>query len=164
MDVLRRIAAAPGDWTAEGVLDGLPVHLPPDAAPRDLPDWLREVSLLSDAAANIGSTTFLVWWQDAAPDLLPEVMAAFRAVGLGHRADLLDRARRAVDPRELAPEPTGVGLFGLAPAPSRVDAVAEEGWAVLAEVEEALRRAEESGPALYDVLLAHAAAGLSRPA
>lgn len=161
MDPLRRIATAPGEWTAEQVLDALPVHLPPDAPPRDLPSWLREVSLLSDAATNIGATGLLVWWQDAAPAVLPDVVAAFRAVGLGDRADLLDRARRAVDPRELGPDTTSVVIDGVAVSRTRADAVSEERFAVLAEVGQALRRAEESAPTLYDALLAHASAGLA---
>jgi hypothetical protein len=161
VDPLRRIATAPGEWTAEQVLEALPVHLPPDAPPRDLPSWLRQVSLLSDAATNIGATGLLVWWQDAAPAVLPDVVAAFRAVGLGDRADLLDRARLAVDPRELAPDTVSVIVDGTVVTKTRADAVSEERFAVLAEVEQALRHAEEAGPTLYSALLAHAAAGLA---
>jgi hypothetical protein len=113
VDPLRRIATAPGEWTAEQVLEALPVHLPPDAPPRDLPSWLRQVSLLSDAATNIGATGQLA------------------------------------------------GVDGTVVTKTRADAVSEERFAVLAEVEQALRHAEEAGPTLYSALLAHAAAGLA---
>jgi hypothetical protein len=80
---------------------------------------------------------------------------------LGDRADLLDRARRAVDPRELAPDTASVLIDGAVVTTARGDSVSEERFEVLVEVERALRQAEETGPTLHDALLAHAAAGLA---
>jgi hypothetical protein len=162
VDELHRIAANPAGWTAQEVLSALPVHLPPDAPPADLPGWLREVCLVSDAVVNIASSTVLVWWQDGAPTLLPEVLGALRSVGLNDRADLLERARDAVDPRALAAQETGVELSGRVLHVGGPDAVPQERWALFDEVARAWALAEDEGPSTLDALLAHASAGLAR--
>lgn len=162
MGIIDSILDNPSAWTGERVLDELPVRMYDDErlADRSVPDWLRVLVVLLDFDVHVQMEGLLGWWENRGSDDLDRVIAAFRAIALEDQADLLVRARKALDPQALV-HGADQGVHEVSSFAERHETITEEQYEAFAQVEDELYLNAPDGPDLFIALVAHADSGLT---